>query len=198
MCGRAKCPQCGADVYATDTQCVSCGARLEWRRSGERSVTAPQVPEVSAHGRPARHRWLQVFEKPWLQTNAYVLWIGFSVIVGIMVVLADEMPSPSLIRPLAVLFLLVHGGMSILMSRALAQSRDLAPFLLRLITERMWARIDYAPWVFRLSGSIMIGYAIGYGCWVAFYSAWGSVVAGLLTGLGVWVWTWFAFWESEE
>ena len=106
---------------------------------------------------------------------------------------------PSLSRPLVVLFLLVHGGMTILMSRALAYSRDLAPFLLRLITSsRLRAPVDHAPWVFRLSGSIMIGYAIGYGCWVAFCSAWGSVVAGLLAGPGVWVWTWFAFWESEE
>lgn len=204
MCARAKCPQCGADLYATDTQCVSCGARLEWHRPGKDSIRAPQTPKVSAYRTsagdrmPVRRRWLQVFESPWLQTSAYVLWMSFAVIVGFMVALAEYVLPPSLSGPLIVLCLLVYGGMTILMSRALADARDGAPFLLRLITERFGAHVEYAPWFFRLGGSAVIGYAIGYGCWAAFHSAWGSAIVGLLVGMGVWVWTWFVFSEDEE
>jgi len=146
-----------------------------------------------------RPDWVHALDQvPWLYNVAYPLWIVCGIIAGVLLGVSEPLLPAGAQEGVTVVALFVSGAMAILVSRPLAYSRDSAPFILRVIEEGWMGFIDYGPWVFRLTGSLTIGFAVGRLVWLASKSVGAAIGVGLVTAIGVWVWTWFAFPEIEE
>lgn len=203
MAAELKCPKCGAKVFATDEECMSCGAQLGARNPIGDVVRELEVGKGSRALRRGisrkRSGWMRAFDNSFFEGFAYLIWIASGVVLGALETVAEGYLPSWLSAPLIVVSGVLFGAMTIVMSRLLAYSRDTMPPLLRVIVEGRWfGWADAAPWSFRLVGSGIIGFAIGN----AVTAASGSFAAGLAVGavvaFGVWIWTWFAFPGMEE
>jgi len=60
-----RCPQCGANIYYTDSECLSCGAKLDEGRLAEAEPTAPLEVELGPPAVGPDYRTSPVHTRPW-------------------------------------------------------------------------------------------------------------------------------------
>lgn len=150
----------------------------------------------------ATRAWVRALDRlPWVYAWAYCLWVASAVGLVIVGECMRDSGAGHGREVLLIVWLFVTGAMSIALSRPISQSRDCLPWIVLVLIEGRGAYMEHAPWLFRLSGSALVGCACGWSIWLG---AWNTatqavgVALGIGVGLAVWVWTWFAFSEMEE